>query len=167
MLLGKSSDMGKLSERLAFVDFGSICSDCRINCCKRFYAVLLPEEEEEFKDCSFLVETELGNVKAIGSKNGFPCPYLNTAGMCSIYARRPFDCRLWPVILYYDFKTGEKIIYLDLDCPAVASGKLSHKLIKGIIEELKKLSLSLNIEWLKKYTLAPWPNHLIEVARIK
>ncbi|MEM4824100.1 MAG: hypothetical protein QXV31_03585, partial [Zestosphaera sp.] len=73
--------------------------------------------------------------------------------------------RLWPVILYYDFKTGEKVIYLDLDCPAVASGKLPSDLIKNIIEELKKLSL--DIEWLKKYTLAPWPNHLIEVARIK
>ncbi|MEM2277407.1 MAG: YkgJ family cysteine cluster protein [Zestosphaera sp.] len=157
--------MGRLSERFAFVNFGSVCSDCRINCCKRFYAVLLPEEEKDFENSSFSIDTELGSVRAIGSRNGLSCPYLDDTGMCSIYVRRPLDCRLWPVILYYDFKTGEKVIYLDLDCPAVASGKLPSDLIKNVIEELKKLSL--DIEWLKKYTLAPWPNHLIEVARIK
>ncbi|MEM2658891.1 MAG: YkgJ family cysteine cluster protein [Zestosphaera sp.] len=157
--------MGRLSERFAFVNFGPVCSDCRINCCKRFYAVLLPEEEKDFENSSFSIDTELGSVRAIGSRNGLSCPYLDDTGMCSIYVRRPLDCRLWPVILYYDFKTGEKVIYLDLDCPAVASGKLPSDLIKNVIEELKKLSL--DIEWLKKYTLAPWPNHLIEVARIK
>lgn len=157
--------MNRLSERFGFVDFSSVCSDCRINCCKRFYAVLLPEEEKDFEDCSFSINTELGSVRAIGSRNGLPCPYLNDTGKCSIYAKRPLDCRLWPVILYYDFRTGEKVIYLDLDCPAAFSGKLPRKLIEKVVDELKKLSL--DIEWLKKYTLAPWPNHLIEVARIK
>ena len=157
--------MSKLSEKFAFVNFSSICSGCKVNCCRRFYAVLLPEEEKDFMNCSFLINTELGGVRAIGSRNGSPCPYLNNAGMCSIYAKRPFDCRLWPVILYYDFKTGEKVVYLDLECPAVASRKLPRKLIKSIIKELKKLNIDEG--WLKKYTLAPWHNRLIEVARIK
>ncbi len=157
--------MNKLSERFDFVDFSPVCSGCEVNCCRRFYAVLLPEEEKDFEDVSFLINTELGSVKAIGSRNGHPCPYLDNLGKCSIYFMRPLDCRLWPVIIYYDFKTGEKVVYLDLDCPAVISGKLPHKLIKNIVEELKKLNL--DTEWLKKYTLAPWPNHLIEVARIK
>ncbi len=116
--------MNKLSERFDFIDFGPVCSSCEVNCCRRFYAVLLPEEEKDFEDISFLINTELGTVKAIGSRNGRPCPYLDNLGKCSIYSLRPLDRRLWPVIIYYDFKTGKKVVYLDLDCPAVTSGKL-------------------------------------------
>ncbi|MET1160340.1 MAG: YkgJ family cysteine cluster protein [Thermoprotei archaeon] len=157
--------MSRQAEVLDFVDFKDVCSGCTVNCCRRFYAVLLPEEEEEFRDNAFTIETPYGPVKAIGARNGKPCPYIDSRGFCIIYSKRPFDCRLWPVIVYIDFKTGERVIYLDLDCPAVSMKKIPPEILNKIIDSVKKLRL--DDEWLKKYTLAPWPNHLIEIHRYK
>jgi hypothetical protein len=68
-------------------------------------------------------------------------------------------------MVYLDFKTREKVIYLDLDCPAVREEKISINIVKKIIETVK--TLNLNEEWLEKYTLAPWPNNLVEIERFK
>jgi hypothetical protein len=68
-------------------------------------------------------------------------------------------------MIYIDFKTRERIIYLDLECPAVRSGKIPVSVVKRIVEALKNLEL--NDEWLEKYTLAPWPNNLVEIGRFK
>lgn len=157
--------MSRLAYKFNFVDFKRICSDCKENCCLRFYAVLLPEEEEDFSDVAFEIETERGVVKCIGSRGGNPCPYLSKEGHCTVYEKRPLDCRLWPVLVYVDFKTRERIIYLDLECPAVREGKLPEGLVKQIIETVK--SVNFDNEWLEKYTLAPWPNNFIEVLRLK
>ena len=157
--------MSRLAYKLSFVDFGNICSNCTENCCRRFYAVLLPEEENEFKDVSFTIMTERGLVKCIGSNSGKPCPFLDESGKCTIYSKRPLDCRLWPVLVYIDFKTRERVVYLDLDCPAVREGRLPIEVVKKIMETIKNLELS--DEWLEKYTLAPWPNNLIEITRFK
>ncbi|MCX8199263.1 MAG: YkgJ family cysteine cluster protein [Sulfolobales archaeon] len=157
-------NLGNVAKELSFIDFGDICKNCEANCCRRFYAVLLPEEELLFKESSFTVSTPLGAVKAIGSRNGKPCPYLSEDNLCKIYSMRPFDCRIWPVIMYYDLKTGDKVIYLDLQCPAVIKNTLSKEVVDKVIEVLKKINV--DEEWLKKYTLAPWPNTLKEITRI-
>lgn len=157
--------MGKLAHKFKFVDFKDVCSNCRENCCTRFYAVLLPEEEEEFKDTAFEVETQRGKVKCIGSRDGKPCPYLSREGYCTVYEKRPLDCRIWPVVVYVDFKTGERVVYLDLECPAVREGKIPSELIERITSTVKEIDLS--DEWLEKYTLAPWPNNFIEIFRFK
>jgi len=154
-----------LAAKLSFVDFGNICRNCKVNCCKRFYAVLLPEEEERFRDIAFTVNTPLGLVKAIGAKDGKPCPFLGSNGMCRVYIERPFDCRLWPIIMYYDFETGEKVVYLDLECPAVEQGLIGKEFVDRVIEVLKNSNIDVN--WLKRYTLAPWPNRLKEVYRFR
>lgn len=153
------------ARKFSFVNFGNICSSCQTNCCRKFYAVLLPEEEEEFMDVSFTVNTERGEVRCIGSNFGKPCPFLSPEGMCTIYENRPLDCRLWPVMVYIDFKSREKVVYLDMDCPAVREGKIPRELVEKIVNELKKLKL--DERWLEKYTLAPWPNNLVEVTRYK
>ncbi|MEM0027671.1 MAG: YkgJ family cysteine cluster protein [Ignisphaera sp.] len=154
-----------LTKKLSFVDFGDICKNCKVNCCRRFYAVLLPEEEEDFKNSAFEIGTSVGSVKAIGSRNGQPCQFLDSNGFCKIYCHRPFDCRLWPLILYYDFATGEKVLYLDLECPAAEKGLISKEFIENVMNVLKNAKI--DEEWLKRYTLAPWPNRLKEIARFK
>lgn len=157
--------MSRLAHKFSFVDFKNICSNCKENCCARFYAVLLPEEEDEFRDTAFEVKTRRGTVKCIGSQRGKPCPYLSREGYCTVYEKRPLDCRLWPVIVYIDFNTRERVVYLDLECPAVREGKLPKELIEKIIEAIKSVHLS--DEWLEKYTLAPWPNNFVEILRFK
>lgn len=157
--------MGELASKLSFVNFKEICSGCKENCCRRFYAVLLPEEEDEFKDVAFEVETSLGPVKCIGSRNGRPCPYLSSSGYCEIYERRPFDCRIWPILIYIDFETRERVVYLDLECPAVRDGRLSRDLVSKVVKSLGNAEM--DEEWLEKYTLAPWPNNLVEILRLR
>lgn len=156
----------RLADYLKFVNFGSICATCKDNCCKKYYAVLLPEEEKLIEH-TFEVSTPLGNVKAVGSRNGKPCPYLDDKGFCKIYNLRPFDCRVWPLTVYYDFEKDEKVIYLDMECPAVAEDKIPKELIDKMLDVLKNISSDIDKEWLKKYTLAPWPNKLKEIARLK
>lgn len=156
--------MRKLANVLEFVDFKDICYNCKINCCRRFYAVLLPEEEETFKKCSEEILTDFGAIKTLGSPNSV-CPYLNKDNLCEIYSKRPFDCRIWPVVMYYDLKTDERVIYLDLDCEAVKENKIPKEIVEKIVEILKNIQIS--DLWLKKYTLAPWPNNFVEIARYK
>ncbi|MEM1662064.1 MAG: YkgJ family cysteine cluster protein [Desulfurococcaceae archaeon] len=157
--------MSRVSDKFSFINFGNICSNCTNNCCKRFYAVLLPEEENDYGDSVFNIETRFGSVKCIGSRGGKPCPFLNDNGFCNIYFKRPFDCRLWPVMVYLDYTTGERIVYLDLDCPAVREGRINGELVGRIVDIVKNIDF--NDDWLAKYTDAPWPNNLIEIARFK
>ncbi len=155
--------MKKVAERFRFVNFGDVCKGCQMNCCQRFYAVLLPEEEEEYLGKYFTLETPLGTVKCLGAHNGESCPFLSPEGLCLNYEKRPFDCRVWPVLLYYDFKTGEKVLYLDMECPAVAEGRIEQGVINNIVEILR--GVEFEEEWIKRYTLAPWPNNLKEICR--
>lgn len=157
--------MNKVSEKLSFVNFGDICSNCSCNCCKRFYAVLLPEEEDDYGNATFEVMTRFGVVKCIGARDGRQCPFLSDNGFCSIYSKRPFDCRLWPVMVYLDYSSGERIVYLDLDCPAVKEGRISRETVDKLVEIVRSIEFS--DEWLAKYTDAPWPNNLVEIARFK
>lgn len=147
------------------VDFKDVCKSCHANCCRRFYAILLPEEEELFRNASFELKTEKGSVKCIGSKDNKPCPFLKENGYCGIYEKRPFDCRLWPIVVYIDRETREKIVYLDLDCPAVLNQTISPSMINKILRDIQNIKL--DDEWLEKYTLAPWPNNFIELFRYR
>lgn len=157
--------MSRSASKLDFINFGNICSSCTNNCCKRFYAILLPEEEDEYGEATFTIETKYGAVKCIGSRDGKPCAFLDENGFCKIYEKRPFDCRLWPVLVYIDFETNERVVYLDLDCPAVREKRIDHRVINRIINVVKEIDF--DDDWLKKYTSAPWPNNLIEIARFK
>lgn len=157
--------MDRLAYKFRFINFKDICANCHENCCKRFYAVLLPEEERLFEEHSFELHTERGSVKCIGSRAGKPCPYLSECGFCTIYDKRPLDCRLWPVMVYIDFMTRERVVYLDLECPAVREGRLPKELVDNIIKII--LDVDLDEMWLERYTLAPWPNNLIEILRMK
>lgn len=157
--------MSKASDNLSSIDFGNVCSKCSNNCCKRFYAILLPEEESAYGEAVFEIKTRFGPVKCVGSRDGNPCPFLNEKGFCTIYGKRPLDCRLWPIMVYLDYSTGERIVYLDLDCPAVKEGKISEELVAKLVEIAKSIDFDDN--WLAKYTDAPWPNNLVEIARFR
>lgn len=157
--------MGKLAERLSFVNFGDICKGCQVNCCRRFYAVLLEEEENEFNGAASVVRTRLGRLKTLGDPKGKVCPFLSNEGGCTIYERRPFDCRLWPVMVYYDFKTDEYIIILDLECPAAREGRIPPETLRKMVEVAKEARLKK--KWVMKYTLSPWPKNYVVLERFK
>ncbi|MCS7106542.1 MAG: YkgJ family cysteine cluster protein [Acidilobaceae archaeon] len=161
--------MGKLAQRLSFVNFGEVCRNCPVNCCKRFYAVLLEEEESEFDGKASIVKTRLGRLKTLGGPRGRTCPFLLENGFCGVYDRRPFDCRLWPVMVYYDFEREEFIIVLDMECPAAAEGRIPKEMLNRMIQTAREAILdgSLKKEWVKKYTLSPWPKNYQILERVK
>ncbi|MDM7275447.1 MAG: YkgJ family cysteine cluster protein [Thermoprotei archaeon] len=159
----------RLSSMLDFVNFGSICKGCTVNCCRRFYAVLLDDEEEEFKDVADTIETPLGRVRTLGNPKGGICPFLTREGLCGIYEKRPLDCRLWPLMVHYDFEKDEYIIILDLECPAAAENKIPQELLEKMVKTVITMltSNNLNKDWVKRFTLTPWPKNYTEIARIK
>lgn len=157
--------MGKHGAFISTINFKDICENCQLNCCRRFYAVLLPEEEKIFENSSFAIKTAKGDVKAIGAIDGKACMFLSNNGHCMIYENRPFDCRLWPVVVYIDPDTNEKVVYLDLDCPAIRELRIPPSVINRILKGLREIEF--DDQWLERYTLAPWPNNFLELFRFK
>jgi len=157
--------MGRLARLLDFVDFGDICRGCKVNCCRRFYAVLLDEEVEEFRGVAKPLKTRYGVVYTLGDPNGGICPYLRQDGLCSVYPKRPFDCRFWPLMIHYDKASDEFVILLDLECPAAREGKIPEELLNKMIKTV--LDAGIDEEWVKKFTTTPWHGNLRELLRVK
>jgi len=75
------------------------CKDCITNqhCCRNLSKMWLTEGEyhKNFADHKeVLIVRKIGTLYNISSKKGHPCPYWN--GECSIYDKRPIECRLYP-----------------------------------------------------------------------
>jgi uncharacterized protein len=65
---------------------------------------------------------------------GFICPFLEiTDNKCKIYGLRPFECQLYPFLI--NFRGGEVILTLDLNCPYV-SERLTSPEFKKYTEDL-------------------------------
>lgn len=99
---------------------GEVCLKCQ-GCC-RFAAKdsvwnvrLLREENNSFCGKNFAIEL----LENIGQGN-FVCKFLNTVdNKCLVYARRPFECRLYPFLIN---RRSDKIyLSLDLQCPYARS----------------------------------------------
>jgi len=157
--------MGRLARLLDFVDFGDICRGCQVNCCRRFYAVLLDEEVEEFKSVAKRIKTRYGVAYTLGGPDGSVCPYLRHDGLCSIYPKRPFDCRLWPLMIHYDEERDEFVVHLDMECPAARDGRIPQELLDRMLKTV--LNAGLDERWVKKFTSTPWHKNLKEIARVK
>ncbi len=157
--------MGRLAKLLDFVNFGEICKGCQVNCCRRFYAVLLDEEVREFKNVAKRIKTKYGVVYTLGDPNGGVCPYLNSDGLCSVYPKRPFDCRLWPLMIHYDEDRSEFIIYLDMECPAAREGRIPQELLDRMLKTV--LNAGLDVRWVKRFMSTPWHGNLKEITRVK
>ena len=157
--------MGRLARLLDFVDFGDICRGCHVNCCRRFYAVLMDDEVEEFKGVAKPLRTKYGRVYTLGDPNGGVCPYLRDDGLCSIYPKRPFDCRFWPLMIHYDSLNDEFVILLDMECPAAREGRIPRELLDKMVKTV--LDAGIDEKWVKKFTQTPWHKNLKEIARVK
>jgi Fe-S-cluster containining protein len=157
--------MGKLARLLDFVDFGEICRGCQVNCCRRFYAILLDEEVEEFKAVAKPIKTRYGIVHTLGDPHGGVCPYLRSDGLCNVYPERPFDCRFWPLMIHYDSTSGEFVIHLDMECPAAREGRIPKELLDRMLKTV--LNAGLDENWVKRFTSTPWHGNLKEIARVK
>jgi Fe-S-cluster containining protein len=120
------------------------CKICKKHCCGQIPGVtpvLLPEEVEKFKNNS---ENRDGIYTLQKKESTGTCVFLDDSdNHCTIYADRPFECKLFPYVLDFESKKQFK---LDSRC--------SQKL-RVIADELEVENFINNHEfpkeWIKKY----------------
>jgi len=92
----------------------SDCSHCQQKCCyfldeDKYFAPILTDGEAQFLDKRLLRKNKdyqnVYQIKLIVSKKRkkyFVCPFFNEKNKrCSVYKKRPLDCRLWPIVIAY------------------------------------------------------------------
>lgn len=90
------------------------CLTCEI-CCR------FPERHSQL--IPFFMGRERGTyygcrIDVIKHGDGYICPYfLPNENRCSIYEKRPLDCRLYPFMITYDETYRKVILVLDNHCP--------------------------------------------------
>lgn len=121
------------------------CTGCASLCCKDPKTpVLLPSEEEKFKEFSQIVKTPFRDMHLLGKKKNGSCILLDDTGKCKKYDERPIECRLYPFLSYM----GENIeVKLDEGfCPNTNSLKFEHR---ELVELIKKYDFPR--DWLEGY----------------
>lgn len=90
------------------------CLTCKV-CCRfpEKYSPLIP----------YFLDKENGSyygrrIDVIKSGDGYICPYFAPdKNICSIYSKRPLDCKLYPFMVTYDDTYKKVILVLDNNCP--------------------------------------------------
>ncbi|MCM8798724.1 MAG: phosphatidylglycerol lysyltransferase domain-containing protein [Candidatus Omnitrophica bacterium] len=126
-----------------------ICLKCE-NCCRfseefsPWSPYILKGERECFNSqevLPFFIKSYGINLKLKKEKDFFVCPFFDLAyKKCSLYALRPFDCALYPFILFYHQNYSQVLLGIDLQCPYLSTLKKEVLFnfalrIKKIVEE--------------------------------
>ena len=122
------------------------CNKCENSCCKNklLNPYLLPSEEKLFKKFSEKAETTKKVLLLKRNKDG-NCIFLDEKDKCKIYKKRPFDCRLYPILL--NFKDKKPYIWVDRKfCPNSGEIILNER---KILKTIKSLNLPEN--WVKDF----------------
>ena len=82
------------------------------------------------------------------------CPFFEEP-FCSVYQKRPVDCRTYPVSIDLE---GEKVVYvIDMNCPAVRKGLVSKRFIQHAIRARQENMP--NKEWIREYVTKDEPRN--------
>ena len=125
------------------------CSACPGFCCSsKTRAILTPEEGEFFKDYAEEVQTSHGTLKVLKQKNNGKCIFYDeNTHVCSIYEKRPFDCRMYPYVIAY---RNNKVEFLldDTYCPRIQD--CTHEKVESDQQQWE--SQHLPLWWIKAYS---------------
>ncbi len=120
-----------------------VCLECR-GCCRfkeensLWSPCLLDEEiqgllDNDLASVTISLDKRIGLVKD-PSQEGFLCPLLSLQdNKCKIYARRPFECQLYPFLI--GMRNKKVILTVDLNCPYIQK-KIKDKEFKEYVEYL-------------------------------
>lgn len=144
------------------------CGECR-QCCqgfegKNFVAVLSPYDEISVPDVSQHVKrlggeryaSPRGGVLVLPTGEDGNCVMMKQDG-CSIYKKRPFDCRQYPLVAVLD-KTGRNIKFIiDSACPRAKD--VTPEMIRNAIRIYMESYLPLNFfdAYVHTHTCSPLP----------
>ncbi len=130
------------------------CQNCDGRCCtsrrRELYVVLIPGEEDRFKDVSIQIKTSYGGLTVLKKSELGDCIFYDRErNLCHSYESRPFECRMYPLQMYFDFAIQRISFGLDSGT-CHKTGELSLGEIERIKEEWIKQHLSL--DWIKAYS---------------
>ena len=100
------------------------CRGCSARCCQGIVTpVLLADEERLFGAETRVAETGFRSMRLLARGEDERCVFLDrSSSRCTIYARRPLECRIYPYLL--DFSRGRVGLKLDARfCPGAAGMK--------------------------------------------
>lgn len=147
-----SSNMVKLLDKAycmadkLFPRISKACKKCNL-CCKT-YGWLIKEEKEIYLKKGIPIVTINEEVHCIDSfekdeegkriLNEIPRCKFYKNGKCSIYRKRPLDCRLYPIKIR--FQRGKSFLNISLGCKYIESlsKKAKQKLYKRVVDFVKK-----------------------------
>lgn len=112
-----------------------ICNKCGSGCCKNPNAFILLSEEDTKKIPKELQET-FYDYSQIMKRTERGCAALGKNG-CTIYSKRPFHCRAFPVVPVAYVKGQDAFMWGVKECPL-------SKEIPNAGEEIKKVEEALN-----------------------
>ena len=123
------------------------CKKCGNDCCgkiKNLTPILLPFEEKEFKRFGRKIKTPYREVFILKKKKNGRCIFFDELNKnCSIYEKRPIECRIYPYCLHFE---GYKM-NVWLDERFCKHAKLGAKDKKKILHSLQKIKFPKN--WIK------------------
>jgi Fe-S-cluster containining protein len=125
------------------------CEGCPNHCCGRnphLTPVLLPSEEQKFNEHSISVRTPYREMRLLAKKPDGNCIFLDDKTRCTIYDQRPFECKLYPFLLDFEFGIAAK---LDKRfCLGLESLQFDKSLISDLLRQYRS---EFSEDWVKAY----------------
>ena len=126
-----------MSDKLSLYE---VCTDCDARCCRaQASPMVLPEERERILSLGkgdFIEKVEGRSIHTILA-NETGCPYLED-GKCSIQTEKPLDCRIYPLGLDLELRTGISDVCAAKHLLNDDFFREAAMLVEGLSEDLKK-----------------------------
>ncbi len=120
-------------------DWSKLCNSCKgIPCCTDFQTPYVSDEEADIIRKTYGIDFEFTKVNA--PNNGIPelviinkpesneCIFWNSEKGCTIYDKRPFDCRVFPFDIYLFDGVAHWIVY---NCNPDSDWVWTEEILKG------------------------------------
>ena len=127
------------------------CKNCDGRCCtsgkRKLHVVLTPREKDKFKDFSTTLKTTHGILLVLKKSESGNCIFYDERkNLCKVYANRPFECRVYPLMI--DFNGNIRFILDKTICPKIKECSPEE------IEKTKKewIEHHLPLYWIKAYS---------------
>ena len=136
--------------------FSNLCSTCKKSCCTNFAAPLVfPNDMEKLKKIGkaseqYLMDVMISgkSVKKIKKTSGTTnCVFWDQNNGCTIYAERPFDCKMFP----FDIEPiGDEYFWIVYTCNLYSDWTWSEKHLQELEKNLLELDYKNLLEIISK-----------------
>lgn len=123
------------------------CEVCTTKCCGGSPVkapILMPFEEAQFSDV--FKTTEPNGVQRLSRTPAGRCVFFST-GKCTIYDKRPQECRVYPLVYQQQGENNELVLKIHDGCPQHNTHSSTPADVKNMLAAVSSVSAS----WWKKF----------------